>query len=253
MTQLNQILAIDTGVRQRNYAEIGEIYKRLQKGELVQGHTRVYSPKDEAGDQLPSETKLVQVRVHESLDAVRELTSRMWDVAATKEWANQKACADVVLDDGTVVLPKVPVTYLLYLEKQLSDIHAMFAILPLLDPQYTWKFDEGSNAWRSEPQQRTRTEKVPKAFVKYDATDKHPAQVEMWMEDQIIGFWEATQFSGAMPARERVKLVQRVESLQRAVKMAREKANNMDVEDPKPSGLLLDYLFGDSKVSASAE
>lgn len=248
MTKLNQILAIDTGVRSRNYAEIGEIYKRLQKGELVNGQTRVYKPKDDDGETLPSETHLVQVRVSDALDEVRDLTSRMWDVAAAKEWSNTRARANIVTEEGETVLEDVPVTYLLYMEKQLSDMHAIVMTLPLLDPQYTWSFDGGTDLWRAEPEERHRTKKVPKSFEKAPSTDKHPAQVEMFTEDVIVGFWEATQFSGAMPARERAQLLQRVESLQRAVKMAREAANNMDVEDPKPSAKLLDFLFG--KVSA---
>lgn len=249
MAKLNQILAIDTGVRSRNYAEIGEIYKRLQKAELVSGQTRVYKPKDDQGETLPSETKLVQVRVPEAIEQISELTARMWDVAAAKEWSNTAAKADITTEDGETVLENVPVTYLLYLEKQLSDIHAAVSVFPLLDPQYTWNFDAASNCFRAEPEERHRTQKVMKAFEKSPATDKHPAQVDTYTEDKIVGFWETTQFSGAISARARTRMLQRVESLQRAVKMAREAANDMQIEDPKPSAKLLDYLFGD-KLSA---
>ncbi len=36
--------------------------------------------------------------------------------------------------------------------------------------------------------------------VKAEATDKHPAQAELYCEDMPIGYWTTVKFSGALPA-----------------------------------------------------
>jgi hypothetical protein len=45
--------------------------------------------------------------------------TRLFDVTPTKDWANCEARADVKVD-GRVLVPDVPVAYLLFLEKQRS-------------------------------------------------------------------------------------------------------------------------------------
>lgn len=42
---------------------------------------------------------------------------------------------------------------------------------------------------------------VPRNHVKAEATDKHPAQVEVYHEDVPVGYWTTVKFSGALPAR----------------------------------------------------
>lgn len=67
-----------------------------------------------------------------------------------------------------------------------------------------------------------RTKKVPRNHVKAEATDKHPAQVDVYYEDVPVGYWTTVKFSGALPARRVNELLDRVEKLQQAVKFARE-------------------------------
>lgn len=47
----------------------------------------------------------------------------LFDVTATKDWANCEARADVTVD-GWVLVSAVPVSCLLFLEKRLTDIYA---------------------------------------------------------------------------------------------------------------------------------
>src|SRR5581483_8802586 len=108
----------------------------------------------------------------------------------------------------------VPVTYLLFLEKQLVDLHTFVEKLPTLDPAKQWKFDNASDTWATEPVQTVKTKKVPRNHVKAEATDRHPAQVEVYHEDVLTGRWTTTEFSGAIPATERNALLDRVKKLQ---------------------------------------
>jgi hypothetical protein len=169
--------------------------------------------------------------------------TRLFDVTATKDWANCVARADVVVD-GRPLLSDVPVSYLLFLEKQLVDLHTFVKKLPLLDAAESWNFEESADYWRTEQVRTIRTKKVPRNHVKAEATEKHPAQVEVYYEDVPVGYWTTVKFSGALPARRVNELVDRVEKLQQAVKFAREEANALEVTDQRVGDAVFGYLFG---------
>ena len=167
----------------------------------------------------------------------------MFDVTATKDVANGLARADVVVE-GTILLSQVPVTYLLFLEKQLVDLHTFVKKLPVLDASETWVFDQSADCWSTEPVQTVKTKKIPRNHVKAEATEHHPAQVDVYYEDVVVGHWRTVKFSGALPAKRVNELVERVEKLQQAVKYAREEANNLEVQDVKVGASVLNYVFG---------
>lgn len=116
--------------------------------------------------------------------------------------------------------------------------------LPLLDAAEDWRFEESADHWRTEPVRTIRTKKVPRNHVKAEATEKHPAQVEVYYEDIAVGYWTTVRFSGALPARRVNELVDRVEKLQHAVKFAREEANGLEITDQHTGEVVFNYLFG---------
>jgi hypothetical protein len=118
------------------------------------------------------------------------------------------------------------------------------AAIPVLDPAEEWNFDDATRAYRTRTIQTTRTKKVPRNHVKAPATDKHPAQVEMYFEDVIVGTWETVKFSGAITAQRRNELIERVVKVRDAVKFAREAANSIEVEHRRIGKALFDYLLG---------
>lgn len=242
MAKLNQIIAIEKSIKSRSFQELTEAHHALQKPALLSGIARTYRPKDEEGEQLPPESTRVQVKADEIIRNTVASLTRLFDVTAVKDSANCVAKADVVVD-GKVLLAKVPVAYLLFLEKQLVDLHTFVRKLPVLDAAETWIFDASADCWATEPVQTVKTKKVPRNHVKAEATDKHPAQVEMYYEDVVVGNWKTIKFSGALPAKRINELLERVEKLQQAVKFAREEANNAEVADMKVGDAVFGYLF----------
>lgn len=240
--KLNQVIAIEKGTKSRSLQELTEAHHTLQKPALLAGISRTYRPKDEEGEQLPPESTRVQVKAEEIIRKTSEIMTKLFDVVATKDWANCDAKADVVVD-GKVLLSQVPATYLLFLEKQLIDLHTFIKKLPVLDPAETWTFDPSADSWASEPIQTLKTKKVPRNHVKAEATEKHPAQVEVYYEDVVIGNWRTIKFSGALPGKRVNELLDRVEKLQEAVKFAREEANNREVTEQKVGAKVMEYLF----------
>ncbi len=242
-TKLNQIIAVEKGVKSQTLRDLTDAHQLLQKQAMLAGIARTYRPKDEEGETLPPESTKVQVKAEEVIEKTINVLTRLFDVVATKDWANTKAKADVVVN-GQVLLAQVPATYLLFLEKQLVDLHTFVKKLPVLDAAETWTFDPSSDCWATEPVQTVKTKKIPRNHVKAEATEHHPAQVEVYYEDVAVGYWRTVKFSGALPAQRVNELIERVETLQEAVKFAREEANSIEVEDQKLGETIFKYLFG---------
>lgn len=119
MTKLNQLIAVEKSVKSKSFQDLTEAHRAVQKATLLSGISRVYQPKDEEGEQLPPESTRVQVKAEEVLRDIAATLTRLFDVTATKDWANLHARADVTVD-GRTLLRDVPVTYLLFVEKQLT-------------------------------------------------------------------------------------------------------------------------------------
>jgi hypothetical protein len=137
------------------------------------------------------------------------------------------------------------VSFLLFLEKQLTDIRTFVGNLPVLDPAESWSEDKNSGLYRTEPTSTHRTKKVQKPIVLYPATPEHPAQTQIITEDVIVGFWSQVKQSGAIPRPQKLIILDRVERLLKAVKEAREAANiQEEVKTPDIGAAIFGYLLG---------
>ncbi len=242
MTRLNQIIAVEKTAKATAADTIAAAYHVIQKKEPFAGIARTYAPKDEDGQALPPESTKVQVRAEDLLAGdVRTAWVRLLDLVATKDAANAAATADIKVGDQTIA-EDVPVTYLIWLEKQLVDLHTLVSKLPTLDQAFDWHRDTAGD-WATPPSQTVKTSKVPRNHVLAPATPEHPAQVTMYTEDVAVGTWTTTKFSGAMPATRQRELLARVADLQRAVKFAREEANGLDVTDMRVGASIFDFLL----------
>ena len=244
MTKLNQIIAIASGKKASCIAAVTEIYKTLQKVDLFNGIKRVYQPLDEEGEKLPPETKIIQQKVVNVLAEASNMFADMFDVIAIQEYANCKARADIKVGE-TVIAQNVPVTYLMFLEKQLDNIKSLISKVPVLSTDVNWTRSESDGTiYVADTIVTTRTKKLPKAFVKVPATDKFPAQVEVFNEDIIVGNWSKTDTSSAISIRERDAMLKKVDSLRDAVKIAREEANSVSVDKVEIGKAVTSFIFG---------
>ena len=55
MARLNQIIAVEKGIKSRSFQELTEAHQALQKPALLAGIARTYRPKDEEGDDVKTE------------------------------------------------------------------------------------------------------------------------------------------------------------------------------------------------------
>lgn len=248
MAKLHQVVAVVDGKKSRAQQLITKAHHLLQRtgdsgSNPLAGISKTYRPVDEDGERLPPESKKVQVRAKEVIAEVSAGMSDLYDTLLTQDAANTLAKADVVVD-GVAVMKDVPVTHLMYLEKQLVDLHTFVDKLPTLDPAYEWSQNSQADCWSAPPTETHRTKKVLRNHVLSEATKEHPAQVQVYHEDVIAGYWTTTLFNGSIPAKDRNDMLARVRKLQDAVKVARTEANSLEVKEQKQAKKLFDFIFG---------
>jgi hypothetical protein len=243
--KLGQCVAIDPGVKKKVLDGVTDLHKRSQKGELFSGLTRKYQPINDdpttpLGEKKPDEGKRPAEDALSMVTSACALWSQLFDQSATREWGNCEAKADIVVG-GKVLIASAPVTYMLFLEKQLDDIRKFVETLPTLDTAEQWARD-ANGEWRSQPTQTLSTKKVMKPVVLAPATVEHPAQVKESIEDVTAGTWTAVKISTALQPAFKKALLERVEDLTHAVKSARELANGTDVEARQVAKAFFEYL-----------
>jgi hypothetical protein len=244
MAKLNQIIAVANGKKSQVEKALTEVYHKVQKPELFSGISRAYTPIDDDGETLPKEEKFPQYTAKEAIASAKGVISELFDIVATQDSANTQARANVE-SAGRVVLQNVPVTTLLFLEKQLVDIQTFVSKLPVLDPAERWTFNKQVDYYETNGSQSNRNLKRFRNHVKAEATEKHPAQVDVYTEDVKVGVWNTVKFSGCLEAKEKNDMLVRVRNLSEGVKRAREEANCMEVTEVKYADNVLKYIFGE--------
>lgn len=245
--RLNQLLAVEKGCKQRIEQYVTQLYHTAQKSALFDGMTRTYKPLAEGSERLPPETKLVQQRAMDVLTETATTMTELFDIRGVIDWANCEAKADVVVN-GLVLLTGVPATYLLFLEKKLTDVHTIVSKLPVLDPAEAWTLDASDQLFKTAVTETARTAKVQEPIVLQPPTKEHPAQTAIVNKDVIIGYYEMTKSSGALPQAEQRRILRRVESLRAAVKYAREQANLVVAPKVEVGRKIFDFVLGVDKV-----
>jgi hypothetical protein len=244
MPKLNQINAVVSARKNEAEKAVTELYKLIQKEQLFVGRERTYRPLDEVnGQKLPPESQRAQQRVDDLIRQAREKWTELWNLVLTQDTGNQSARADIVVD-GKVILANVPVTTLLFLDKQVNDLETFVSKLPTPDPAEEWNYDPSSGLLRSKATESLRTSKEPTVIVKYAATKEHPAQTELFTKDVPVGTWTQIVYSGCIEADRKNAILARVRKLQDAIKVAKEQANLFEVERQKAGEPILEFVFG---------
>ena len=248
MPKLNQLIAIANGRKANAQQVLSQAHHMVQKDELISGMSRTYKPVEDDGERLPAESKRVQYSAVRAIHEAEAVLMELFSTVGAQDSTNLVAKADVVVD-GEVLVNKAPVTYLLFLEKQLVDLKTFIEKMPILNPNEEWQYRADQGFYASQPVETIKTKKLQKPLTLYPATVEHPAQVQLVTEDVNVGTWTTTKFSGAMPATDRVDMLNRVRKLQEAVKAAREQANMAEIVSFDEGQNVLRFLFDEYSAS----
>lgn len=243
MKQLHEIIAIEPTVKAKADNILKETYDTFVKkqGHFV-GQIRTYQPKDDDGERFPEESKELVTTVMEKLNYTFNAIIEKVDIMATKEETNIDAIADIIVD-GDILFEKLHATTILSLEKEIAKWRNTLIASPTLQPGLKWKENKNQQIWEAAPIITTKPKKVPKVFIKYEATKEHPAQTELIHEDQTIGEWTTTHTSGAITPKEKSEILGRLDKLERAFKTARQRANTASVNKKELGKKIVNYLF----------
>ncbi len=245
MPKQHEILAVGLGKKAEAERVMTDAYHLIKKEELFDGFRKTYRPLDEVtGEKLASEVKNAQHRLPEVVSTVAKKLVELFDVTLTMDVGNQIAKAAVDVEGG----PKfadIPVPTLLFLEKQLENLKTFVQTLPTPDAAEVWHQDVNQGLLATHPTDSHRTKKTQRAIVRYPATVEHPAQTEMISEDVLAGYWTTIKYTSRVPANVKAKMLERVVQLQDAVKVARERANSVEVTRRKVGDDMLAFVFGD--------
>ena len=243
--KLNQVTAIVKGEKSKMEAVKTKVHHMLLKDVLLKGVSKKYQPFSEdplTGEEPSFETKNVQFTVAKGIKEIVDSWKTGLNLVATQDKGNCAALASIKIG-STVIAEAVPVTHLIYLEKQMIDLGTFLAKLPELDPGDEWEYDTKAGAYKSSEKITYKTKKAFKNHVKAEATDKHPAQVETYTEDIPIGKYIKYDFSGNIHKADKEKLLNKIEEMKTAVKLAREEANSIEVTKSDIGDKVLGYIF----------
>lgn len=243
--RLNQVIAIEDGAKKTEYGDLSKAHHTLQKPDLFSGFIATYAPlSDDPSLSQPEQRKVIQQNAKAIVASTVNGLVEYWNVVATKDIGNCVAKADIVVD-GVVLVKNLPVTYLLFLEKQLTSLFTFVSKLPVLDPAKEWEYDSNKGLYQGKfKEKRIRTRKVMKSLVKIEPGPHSPGQAEIVSVDETEGFWTQTDLSTAYPHDEIKNMLNKIGKLQEAVKMAREEANSITVDKAAFANSLLNYIFG---------
>lgn len=247
--QLHEVLAVDRELEKKDQEERGSAMALFTgRPELFQGFIKtllMFKEDDKVEEAAHAETMRIYLQVDQVLEQALQHTIRYMDALAQKERTNQAARADLILDNGDVLLRDVPVTTLLALERIVADTIKLYGTIPVLAAGIEWDPDSnlGEGVYKAKPDiKRLKTKTVQKPIVLHEATDRHPAQVQLISDTIPVGEYTDQRWSSLMVPRRKMTLLARLEELQRAVKQARMRANTTQIVPVSIGKILVDWI-----------
>ena len=233
--RISQLIAVISGMKAQTDAALAKLASVGHNEDFMTGMEKTSRLAAETADKsrrpTPPQVKAVRYTAAQVLADTERVLSRQWDLALTLDTAQAGAVADVTVG-GERLLKAVPVRHLLYLEGEVARLTGLVAGLPVQDGTQTWTTENAPpGQYRSQPQEGTRTAKVPWILVRSKADEHHAQRDEVMTRDEVTEFTTTVNYSGALPAERKALLLDRLSELAVAVKMAREEANSAQVAD----------------------
>lgn len=248
MSKLHELLAVEKDLHGQADACRADLKGTFEKKahHFTKKVVTLKSLKDSVSDKVESQLNL-ETTVRKELKWIAEKLAKAIDLGHHIDIANITAASDVVLEDGTILLKSVPTTSLLRLQHRVTEVRDLVHAIPTLDPAKNFVEDrsEGDDIYKADPAERRLGEKQFRFIVMVPPTDKHPAQVKELMEDVPISISLTQEWSSLLTVGGKGDMLDRVEDVLRAIKKARARANEMeiDVRQNKIGDAVLGYIF----------
>lgn len=250
MSKLHEILAVEKTRTLAANKLLDETMTKFAKDQYFSGHIKtlkmlIDSPENAAIEEAARDEKALPTTVQETLEYVFDFWAQAEDVTYAKNVTNQVANADLLFR-GQVLASKVPVDELLGLETRLHSLRVVMDRIPTLDASKEWALaDNGRKGqYVSLGEEVTsKTEKTMTAVVLYEATDKHPAQIEKVTADKVVGTFKRRLSSGAATSKQKADVIAILDELLVETKQARQRANSVEVINEKIGKKITDLIM----------
>lgn len=248
MTKLHELLAVQDNVNgQATKTRTEQATTFEKKRHLFEKKVKAFKPDAEGSPTQIEEQSDIQTTVVKEIEWLKGFLVKQIDIGYRVDIGNRVAVADVITEDDDVLAKGLPTTTLLWLAKRVMEVKDLIATIPTLDPAKGFQpdFDSGKGVYKARDVVKQRKVKTKKLYIKYEATDKHPAQTELVDEDVPVGTIQEQEWSALPTPALKAELLGRAEKLYRAVVRARSKANEQefDTANAKIGDTLLDYIF----------
>lgn len=247
-TKLHELLAVNgnlAGQATKVRTELAATFKG--KRHLFEEKRKSFTSSDENTPAKVEEQSDIQSTVADEIAWITPHLAKSLNVAYQVDLANTEARADVLLEDGTVLLTQIPATTLLQLEKRIAEWKELIASIPTLDPAKGFRpdTDRGAGYYKARDVEKDREKPDREVVVLYPAVDKHPAQVQLVDVRRKVGTILEQEWSALITPAKKAELLENVEDLFRAATKARAKANEHAIEtaDKKIGETLLGFVF----------
>jgi len=193
------------------------------------------------------EVKQLVTTVSQKMKYFEDQIVKIFDANFQREATNCIAKADIIVteDDGsqTLMAETVPVTFLLQLEKQFTNLrNAVYNNIPTLDPTKVWSWDGAAGFYVNKDPISRVTRKILKVIEKVKQDDKHAGQAEIISTDETCGYYNQVNQSGMTTPVKKSQLLAQIDKLLHAIKTARARANETEVVTKKIGQDLFNYL-----------
>ncbi len=248
MAKLHELLAVESNLctqATKTRSDLAETFQK--KRHLFEEKKVTYTPNAEGAVATTESQSDIQSTVRQEIEWVCIILAKALDISHHVDIANTQAMAEVITEDGDTVLGYVPATSLLQLEKRIKEIQELASAIPTLDPAKGFHLDEdrGKDIYQARPVTKLRGKKVPVVLELAPATREHPRQTQVYNDDVPIGKIQEQEWSALITPAMKADVLNRCDILLRAVRKARAKANEVEVEvtGNKIGKRLLDYIF----------
>lgn len=248
MAKLHELLAVDgnlDGQATKTRTELTATFEK--KRHLFEEKRVTFQPIEEGAQPVTESQSDIQTSVAQEIEWISNLLRKSIDVSHQIDVANTVAKANILTEDGEEIAIGIPATSLLQLEKRVKEVHDLIVAIPTLDPAkgFSPDADRGKGNYKAREVRKVRTKKDQKSLVLLAPTKEHPGQAQMITVDVAVGTILEQEWSSLITPAMKADLIERSEILLRAIKKARARANEMevDVTGNVIGKRLLDYVF----------
>lgn len=241
MGKLHEALAVESDIKSQHSVIHAETLQVLGKPNLFQAKVKKLTMSKPGLDQGTKESMEKAGSSEESIGTTVDkriayhggFFTKLVNHRFQKDLTNQKAVADIVID-GKTIAEGVPATALLAFEDALVEQRKIYAAIPTLDIKKDWEkaANIGEGIWKTvHPEASAKTEKGFEFKQLVAPTQHHPAQIEKWTVDVVVGVTTVDEYSGMWTSARKAEVLGRCDALIAAVKAARARANQTEIEE----------------------